>query len=411
MRILFVSYFCPPEVVAPRVFETAVRLAKRGHQVTILTGLPNHPRGVLFEGYRWRWMQREEMEGVTIVRMGSWLSPNTSGFKRMRGYLSQAFAQMVGSFYTGRADVVIGSSPPLFTGIPGYFASLVKRAPFVFEVRDLWPENMVAIGAMKRGFTLWAMKKLEMFLYRRARRIVPVTEGFLEYIAEKGIPRGKMEVIFNGVDMESFSHDGYPRRLAGELDLQGKFVVAYIGTIGINHGLRVLLDAAEQLKDCPDARLLIVGDGAERKPLEEEALRRGLTNVIFTGERPRGEMPAFHGLADVLFVHLKKADYFHRVIPSKIFVAMSMEKPVLIGVEGEARRIIAAAGAGIGVEPENADEVAEAVRKLYGMRNNGELGKMGRAGRAHVEAHFNRDDLAAQYEVMLEQLVPEDGRD
>lgn len=408
MRILIISYFCPPEVSAAayRVFENATRFSKMGHDVTILTGLPNSPRGRLFPGYRYRLLQREHRDGVTIVRVASLYAPITSTFNRLRSYLSLMVAQMIGSFFAGSADVVIGSSPPLFTALAGYVASRVRRCPFVFEVADLWPENMVAIGSLKNKFVIWALRALELFLYRRANRIVPVTHGFKDYIAQKGIPSAKINVVTNGVDLDLFTPVEYPRAVARELGCEGKFVAAYIGTVGINHGIDVLLDAAELLRDTPDIAILIVGDGAERATLEESARCRRLTNVRFVGERPRNEMPAFHALADAMVVLLKKADYFRRVIPSKIFAAMGMQRPVLIAVEGESRHIIEEAGAGIGVEPDSAIAIADGIRRLRRIKTQGALREMGKKGREFVRRHFDRDATAGRYLDTLLTLDP-----
>lgn len=403
MRILIVSYFCPPEWAAPasRIFEYAKRLADKGHDVTILTGLPNHPRGEIYDGYRFRLLQRERMGKVKIVRVGSWFAPNTSGFQRMKAYLSLTAAQIIGCLFTGPADVVIGTSPPLFTAFAGYVAGLVKSCPFVLEVRDLWPENMKAIGALKNKWALRLLGALERFLYKRARRIIVVTKGFKEYITDKGIPSEKVQVVTNGIDMALYPEKEFPAKLAAEFDVNGRFVVAYIGTIGINHGLRTLLDAAERLLDRPEVRFLIVGDGADREALENDASKRGLDNVRFVGARPRSEMPDFHALADVVVVPLKKADYFRRVIPSKIFVAMAMARPVLIGVEGESREIIEKAGAGIGVDPENPESLERAIRTLLEIKNTQNFKQMGENGRRAVADLYNWEKLSVDYESNL----------
>lgn len=405
MRILIVSYFCPPEVISPRIYENAACLAKLGHEVTILTGLPNNPRGKLFPGYRFRLLQREQMGEVKIVRVGSLIVPSASTRNRLKAYLSLMMAQMVGSLFTGPADVVIGTSPPLFTALAGYVASVLKRCPFVFEVRDLWPENMIAIGVVTNKFALRALQALELFLYRRARKIIPVTWGFRDYIMEKGIPPDRITVIPNGVDLSTHYPTKASPDLARRLGIENKFVAAYIGTVGINHGLQALLDAGELLRDCPEVAILIIGDGAEKMSLEEQARRRNLKNVCFLGEQPREQMREFHALADVLLVLLKKVDYFQRVIPSKIFVGMGMALPIIIGVEGESRRIIEDAGAGIGVEPENPQALADAIRQLHTQKAKGAFGAMGKRGREYVMRHFDRVALAQQYHQALVDLL------
>ncbi|MFH1999122.1 MAG: glycosyltransferase family 4 protein [Planctomycetota bacterium] len=399
MRILIVSYFCPPEWAAPasRIFEYANRLSGMGHDVTILTGLPNHPGGKIYRGYRFRLFQREKMGKVKIVRVGSLISPNTTPFQRLKAYLSLTAAQIFGSLFTGPADVVIGTSPPLFTAFAGYVAGRLKRCPFVLEVRDLWPENMVAIGALKNRWAVRLLGALERFLYMRATRIISVTQGFRSYIIDKGVPPEKVRVITNGVNMDDYPPQEYPVDLARELGLENRFVVAYIGTLGINHGLHMMLDTAERLSDKPEVVFLIVGDGADRELLKADVMRRKLQNLRFIGARPRSEMPAFHALADVIAVPLKKADYFRRVIPSKIFVAMAMAKPVLISVEGESREIIENAGAGIGIEPENAQSMVQAILALLEMRKTGGLERMGENGRNAIAEHYDWEQLSSAY--------------
>lgn len=413
MRILIVSYFCPPEWAAPasRVFENASRLGRMGHEVTILTGLPNHPQGKLYPGYRYRLWQRERMGEVNVVRVGSLLAPNTTAFQRLKAYLTLMLAQMIGCLFTGPADVVIGTSPPLFTALAAYAAAVIKRCPFVFEVRDLWPENMAAVGAMRNKAALWILRRLERFLYHRAEKVIPVTQGFRDYIEDLGIPPEKTAVITNGVDLDEYRPVDHPWELARELGLEEKFIVAYIGTVGINHGVGIVLDAAKLMRDRPEVMFLVVGDGAERAGLEVEAAKRKLDNVRFTGARPREAMPGFHALADVLLVPLKKTDYFRRVIPSKIFVAMAMARPVIIGVEGESREIIEGAGAGVGVEPECARSVAETVKEMLEQKKEGRLEEMGRKGREAVERNFDWEVLAKRYQEVLISSVHGNGEE
>jgi len=411
LRILIVSYCCPPEVAAPasRVYENSSRFSELGHEVTILTGFPNHPRGKVFPGYRLRLIQRERMGDVNIIRVASLVAPNTSARNRLKSYLSLMLAQMIGCLAAGPADVVIGTSPPLFTALAGYVAALIKRCPFVFEVRDLWPENMIAVKALTNPLVIRVFRALELFLYRRARKIIPVTRGFRDYIADKGISAEHLAVITNGVDLSQYRPTDYPGNLARQLGLEGKFVAAYIGTVGINHGIQILLDAGEILRDCPDVVLLVVGDGAERRALEDQARRRRLTNVRFLGEEPRHRMPEYHALADCLLVLLRKADYFRRVIPSKIFVAMGMARPIVIGVEGESRDIIETAGAGIGVDPENPQAVADGIGQLRRLKRDGRLDEMGQRGRRYVARHFDRDALAQEYHRELLDLASQRG--
>lgn len=407
MKILVFSYFSPPEfsAAAARVFDNARVWARAGHDVTIVTSIPNYPKGKMFPGYRFRLVQKEFREGVRIVRVASWIAPNRTTLGRLKGYLSLTISQMILHRAGGAADVLIGSSPPLFTALGAFVASWLRRIPFVFEVADLWPANLIAVGANVDGRAVRLLASTERLLISRAAKIVTVTEGFREFYLARGVAPDRVSVVTNGVDLVRFKPQPTPSALAESLGVAGKFVAAYIGTVGLNHGLLTVLAAAERLRDRPEIVFLIVGDGAERASLGEDARRRGLTNVRFLGERPTGEMPQYHALADVLLVLLRDSDYFHRVIPSKIFVAMAMAKPVVLGVRGEAARIVEAAGCGLCVPPEDPDALAEAVSRAAGLRDSGALAEMGRLGREHVERNYDRNAKALAYLSLLTEVV------
>ena len=409
MRILFVSYFCPPEVAAPasRVYENAARLAAIGHEVTILTGLPNHPTGTVSGGYRRRLYQTESMKNVRVVRVASWIAPNTTTAKRMRSQLSLMIGQILGGLFVGPADVVVGTSPPLFQAFAGWVLSVFKRCPFVFEVRDLWPENIVAVGAVKNGLGVRSLAALERFLVGRASRLVVVTHGFADYYADMGVSRDRIDVVTNGVDLEQYRPVPYPQELAYALGLEGKFVAGYLGTVGINHGLQTILDAAEILRPHADVAIVVVGDGAERAALTSEADRRGLHNIKFLGERPREEMPTYHALCDAVMVLLKDAPYFHRVLPSKIFVCMGLERPIILGVDGEARLLVEEAHAGVFIQPESPRALAEAILSLRQKKADGALLEMGRSGREFVRRRFDRNHLAHRLDKALRSAANE----
>lgn len=407
MKILVFSYFSPPEfsAAAARVFDNARIWARAGHEVTILTSIPNYPKGTMFPGYRFRLLQTECREGVRIVRLASWIASNRTTLGRLIGYLSLTVSQVVMHRAGGAADVVIGSSPPLFTALGGWVASRLRRIPFVFEVADLWPENLVAIGANPNGRAVRLLAAIERLLTSRAAKVVTVTEGFRDYYLARGVEPARVAVVTNGVDLLRFQPQRAPAALVDSLQLTGKFVAAYIGTVGLNHALATVLDAAVRLRNRPEIVFLIVGDGAERADLEADARQRGLTNVLFVGERPSAEMPDFHALADVLLVLLRDSDYFNRVIPSKMFVAMAMAKPIILGVCGEAGRIVEAAGCGIAVSPENPVELADAIERVASLRDSGALPEMGRQGRQYVEQNYDRNSKALAYLSLLTEVA------
>jgi glycosyltransferase involved in cell wall biosynthesis len=405
MRILFLSHYFPPEVNAPasRTYEHCKAWARAGHEVTVITCAPNHPRGKVYDGYRNRLWHREERDGIKIIRLWTFVTANEGFLKRSLNYFSFMLACIAAAPFVPKADVVVTTSPQFFNGLAGYPVGRMKRIPWILEIRDLWPDSVVAVGGMKPGMMVKLLEWLELFAYRKADVIVPVTDSFERYMVGKGITPAKIEVIKNGVDASIFKPHVGENPLRGELGLEGKFVAAYFGTHGMAHKLETLLEAADLLRDRPDIVFLLVGDGAERGRVAEMRAARGLSNVLMLGQQPKAKMPALWDLASVSVVHLKRSPLFRTVIPSKIFESMAMEKPILIGVEGESAEIVRKAEAGICVEPENAQQLAAAVLKLAGEPET--LRSMGRKGRTFVVENFDRDRLAMRYAALIERVV------
>jgi glycosyltransferase involved in cell wall biosynthesis len=407
MHILYLTHYYPPEVNAPaaRISETAKAWVRAGHQVTVVTSAPNHPRGRPFPGYGNPWLSREMRDGVSVLRIWTYLARNSGVGRRSINFLSYPLSVLLHLPQLPKADVVISSSGPLLSGLSGFLVKR-RRRPWILEIRDLWPESIVAVGAMKRGPMIRAFEWLERFAYRKADGIVSVTESFVPHIAARG--GGPIAVIKNGVDLDFYSTQSDPaagEALRRELGLEGKIVATYVGTHGMAHGLDTLLDAAEQLRDRPDIAFLMVGDGSEKGRLEDERQRRGLDNVLILGERPKTDMPSIWHISDISLVLLRRLDTFKSVLPSKIFEAMAMRRPIVLGVEGESRQLVEDAGAGIGITPEDGRELAEAVRSLAA--DPQKRAAMGDSGRRFVEEHFDRNKLADRYASFLEDVARE----
>ena len=405
MHILFLTHYYPPEVNAPgaRVSETAKAWVAAGHKVTVVTCAPNHPRGEVFPGYENRWFSREMMNGVEVLRLWTYLAANSGSGKRSLNFVSYALSVLLHLHRLPAADVVVSTSGHLFCGLSGWLLKR-KRRPWVLEVRDLWPESIVAVGAMKGGPMIRLLEQLERTAYRKADAVVSVTDSFVPHIlALRG--RGPVEVIKNGVDLSFFTagEATAAQALRKELGLEGKFVATYVGTHGMAHGLDAILTAAELLRENRQIAFLLVGDGSERPRLQAERLARGLDNVLIIGERPKSDMPAVWQITDVSLVLLRKLDTFKSVLPSKMFEAMAMRTPMILGVEGEARALLDEAGAGIGITPEDAPELASAVLSLA--ENPQKASEMGESGRRFVEKNFDRAKLAERYAEFLSQLV------
>jgi len=405
MRVLFLSHYFPPEVNAPasRTYEHCKQWVKDGHEVTVVTCAPNHPRGKVYEGYRNRAVQYEKKDGIQVIRVWTYVTANEGFFKRTLNYVSFMVAAILLTPWLAKMDVVVTTSPQFFNGLAGYFVSRLKRIPWVLEIRDLWPESILAVGAIRNRGIIRLLEWFERFAYRKADRIVPVTDAFKRYMVGKGISAEKIEVIKNGVDLAFFKKVIGQNPMITELELQGKFVAVYFGTHGMAHGLETVLHAAQKLTACEDIVFLLVGDGAERQRLLRMRDDMALSNVIMLDQQPKEKMPYLWALADVSLVLLKKSELFTTVIPSKIFESMAMERPIILGVEGESAEIIKAADAGFCIEPQNSQELAERVLELY--KNHELFVRLGANGRRYVEEYFDRTVLARRYESLLVSLA------
>ncbi|RME03275.1 MAG: glycosyltransferase WbuB, partial [Deltaproteobacteria bacterium] len=310
MQILYLSQYFPPEMGAPaaRVSELAVRWQRNGQEVCVLTALPHHPTGIVPPAYRGRLLVRESYHGVSVVRAYVYATPNKGVVKRAFSYFSFAVSSVLAGLFareTRRCDVLIATSPQFLCALSGYLLSRLKRVPFVLEIRDLWPQSIVEVGAMSEGHpVIRILRHLERFLYRSADLLIGVTDSFRETWIAQGIDPGKIHIVKNGVDLERFQPAPKENEIRAEYGLSGKFVVSYIGTHGMAHGLEVLIEAAEALRSDPEIAFLFVGEGARRESLMRMAQERGLENVIFAGEQPRDRIPAFVAASDLCAVLL-----------------------------------------------------------------------------------------------------------
>jgi len=403
MHILFLTDNFPPEVNAPasRTYEHCREWVRLGQKVTVIAGAPNFPKGRVFDGYRNRLFSREQMDGIEVIRVWTYITANEGFLRRSLDYASFMIAAILASFAVRKTDVIVATSPQLFTACAGFLVRLAKRRPFVFELRDLWPESIRTVGAMKNSRVLGMLEGLELFLYRRAAHIVSVTHAFRENLISRGIPGEKITVTTNGADLARFQPRARDEALAEELGLAGKIVAGYVGTHGMAHGLSTLLAAATRVRAVPggrDVRFLFLGDGAEKAALKAEAASRQLDNVLFIDTVPRDQVARYWSLIDISVIHLKRTPLFETVIPSKLFECMAMGVPVLHGVAGESARIVEREQAGIVFEPENDSALAGHILELAN-----DPARRADFGRKGVEAarRYDRKELAAD---MLETL-------
>ncbi len=396
MHILFLTDNFPPEVNAPasRTFEHCREWVKKGHGVTVITCAPNFPHGRVYEGYRNRPWQKEVMDGVKVIRVWSYMTSNAGFIKRILDYISFMFSSVCAIPFISEADVIVGTSPQFFTACAAYIGSRIKRIPFIFELRDLWPESIKAVGAMKNRPLIRLLERVEIFLYKKASAVVAVTESFKKILIARGIAADKIYVITNGVNFNGFRRRPKDERLSAQLGLAGKFVAGYVGTHGLAHGLEVILECADLMRriDQSDShRFILLGDGAKKEELKSKALKMGLHNVIFLESVPKSEVPRYWALLDASIIHLKKEDLFTSVIPSKLFECMGMGIPVLNGVKGESAAIVQKEDIGLVFEPEDAWDLCKKLMRLR--RDTADYHRM-QVNCMAAARHYDRSALA-----------------
>lgn len=402
MRTLIVTHYFPPEIGAPqaRLSELAANWADAWDEVTVLTGMPNHPTGVVPPEYQREWLREESTDGYRVVRTWLYATPNEGFVKKTLSHLSFMLTSvLLGLPKIGRPDVVVVSSPTFFSILSAWLIARLKRACFVVEVRDLWPAIFVELGVLKNRWIIKALEEVELALYRAADAVVVVSEGFRAHITDRGILPSKVHTIRNGVDLSRFtpelSMDPSVREWLGATT--DEVLVLYIGAHGISHGLPAIAEAASLLEDRP-VRFAFVGEGAAKQDLGERVRALGLDNVTMRPGVPREDVPGILAAADICLVPLKDVPLFQTFIPSKIFEYLGSGKAVVGAVRGEPAEILREAGAVV-VEPEAVDDLAKSITELADDPER--RGQMGEKGRRYVEEHFDRRELAERYRSIL----------
>ena len=407
MRILFVTQYYPPEIGAAqnRLSDLAKRLKNKGHYVTVLTAVPSYPKGEIYEGYRGTLRMEEERDGIRVVRTWVYATKKKSFLPRIFNYLSfAALSLVVGSVTAWDADVVIVESPPLFLGFSGYILSRLKRAKFVLNVSDLWPESAVVLNVLRnRRLIRWATRG-EEWLYRKASLVTGQTQGIVESIRRR-CPENSAHLLTNGVTPEFLDRVAQARisreSLREKFGFAQKFIVAYTGVHGLAQGLNTLLQSADLLRKHADIWFCFFGDGPEKSHLQASAVERGLSNVYFHSSLQASEMAELLASIDVSVVPLKRNDLFKGALPSKLFEALGAAVPVVAALDGEARELIQESQGGLVVEPENAVDLAQKVLQLY---QDAELcRRLGENGRAYASIQFNRKEIAERFESLLQK--------
>lgn len=409
MHILFFTHYFPPEGNAPasRTYEHCVRWVRAGHEVTVITCVPNVPNGVPYAGYRNRFRSQEEVvDGINVVRVWTLMAANSGFIKRIFNYLTYMLTATWAGLFVARPSVIVATSPQFFCGWAGVLVQFFRRRPFVLEIRDIWPESITAVGAMRVGIAVRILQWLERRMYRSADWIVAVGKGYRDNVSAKVDNGNRISVIYNGVDGDNFAPQPSDSAFRKQFGMENRFLCSYVGTIGLAHGLETVLNAAETLKDAArdDIGFLLVGDGARREWLEQDVADRGLGHLVrFTGRLDKSEMPRVIASSDALLVHLRHCDLFETVIPSKIFETMAMERPIIMGVRGESAEIVRRAQAGVEMEPGNSDSLLECLARLTEDREFYE--SLTSNGRRFVLEEFSRDAFAADYLHVFKSLL------
>jgi glycosyltransferase involved in cell wall biosynthesis len=391
MKILFITDNFPPEVNAPatRTYEHCQEWIKNGVDVTVITCFPNFPSGKVYKNYKNKLYQKENLNGIKVIRVWSYMAVNRGFFKRIVDYFSFSFmAFWIGLFQ--KSDIIVATSPQFFTTWSAWGLNKIKQKPWIFELRDIWPESIQSVGVIKHKRVLKILEKIELALYRDADRVVAVTDSFKKNLISRGIDKNKISIITNGSNIELFDIQEKNQELIRELNLQDKFIIGYIGTHGMAHSLDFIVKSISKIDD-DSIHFLFIGNGAMKDIVVELSKKLNITNITFLDSIKKELVPNYLSILDVSLAPLKKSDTFKSVIPSKIFEASAMQKPTLLGVEGEAEQIINRYGAGVCYKPEDEDDFIE---KIYLLKNDTKLYSSLQKGCIELALKYDRKKLA-----------------
>lgn len=400
MKILFLTDNFYPEVNAPasRTYEHAREWVKAGHEVTVITCVPNFPKGKVFDGYKNKLWQKEAIDGIEVIRVWSYIAANKGFVRRTLDFISFSVTSFLAGLFV-KVDVIVATSPQFFTALSGRTLSFWKRVPWIMEVRDLWPESIKTVGAMKDNLFIRYFEWEEMRCYRSAKTIVVVTDSFKRTLTARGIDEAKIKVVKNGVDKEMFKPVPKDEALIGELGLEGKKIIGYIGTHGMAHKLDFILDCARNMQGRNDFHFLFIGAGAEREALLAKKEREGISNVTMLDSVPKDQVVRYISILDLSLINLRKSELFKTVIPSKMFENAGMQIPIIMGVQGEAQEMLEEYGAGLCFEPENEEDFNA---KLQQLLSDPDLYERCRTGGAEMSRDYDRKALADK---MLECMM------
>jgi glycosyltransferase involved in cell wall biosynthesis len=379
---------------------------KLGHEVQVLTGFPNYPTGKIYDGYKIKFLQREEMDGVSVIRVPLYPSHNSSSISRIANYTSFAFfASAIGPWVVNKADIAYVYHPPPTVYLPAAFIQLIRGIPAVYDIQDFWPDSLAASGMFNSKLGLWLVDKYCRVFYKIPRKIVVLSPGFKKKLQDKGIPEDKIEVIYNWADASVGQTIKEDQDLSRKLGMEGRFNIMFAGNIGKMQGLNTVLEAAEFLQSkCPKIQFVLVGEGLEVENLKRRKEEMKLNNVLFIPRQPISEIGKIMCLADVFLVHLIDDPLFRITIPSKIQTYLAFGKPILVGVCGDAADLVNQAQAGISFHPQNPSSLVESVMKITSVSPQS-LKKMGENGKSFYQTNMSLPTAAKRFESLFQSLI------
>ncbi len=406
MKILFITDNFYPERNAPakRTFEHCKNWVNQNNSVTIITGVPNFPTGKVFSGYKNKIYQSEIINNIFVKRVWTYMHPNKGFLLRIIDYVSFMFSSFICGLFTKKHDVIIATSPQFFTLISGYLISIFKRTPLVIEIRDLWPESIVTVGVMKKSnIFIKILHRIAIFIYKKAKIIICVTNSFKKDLIKKGIEKEKIFIIQNGFDLEKNTTPNKKiEQIENEYQVNQKdFIVAFIGTVGIAHGLQIILRTAKKIDK--SVKFLIIGDGAEKDELMKKAEEKLLDNVIFIPNISWQEIVNINQIINMHLIHLINSPEFKKVIPSKIFESMALKKPIIMGVKGESREITNNANCSLNITPENHLELVELINNHINQTKY--LKNLGLNGNKFLKDNFSRKIMSNKMIEFLKDAI------
>jgi colanic acid biosynthesis glycosyl transferase WcaI len=403
VRVLILTIYHDPEPI-PKTGELARELQRRGHTVSVVTSLPHYPSGRLYPGYRLRPWHREVREGVPTLRTFIYPYHGSNAVLRMVNYCSWMLSSMLAAWLTPPCDVIYVWHPPLTVGVTAYVLSTLKRAPFVYDVQDLWPESALASGLLHDGRLVTCLYRLADWVYKRADRILVVSAAAAKHLHERGVDSMKVVVANHWIDHSLFQAAGAGDEIRAKLELQGRFLVMFAGNLGLVQGLETLIEAAALLRDRRDIVIVLVGDGSDRGRLERLAADRALENVRFVGRHPADAMPDFFAAADALLVHLKPSTIAEHAIPTKILAYLAAGRAIVCAMPGAAAELVRNARAGLVVEAGNPVELASAIRAIAELPSD-VRDSYARNARQYVREHFDKSRVIDAYEAILDEVA------